>query len=69
MNNGCGSGKAIDIKGPQPVGAHAEAAHVEVVVDEPGVPTKGRIFSLENGERAAVEVGHIIVDSLLPELI
>jgi len=43
---------------------------MEVVVDRPRVPTKGRISRLKNGERATVEVGHIVVDPLsLPKLI
>eukprot|EP00962_Isochrysis_galbana_P015523 scaffold4455_cov132-Isochrysis_galbana.AAC.1 len=32
MDNSCGSGKAIGINGPKPLGAHAEAAHMEVMV-------------------------------------
>eukprot|EP00962_Isochrysis_galbana_P014408 scaffold4127_cov124-Isochrysis_galbana.AAC.6 len=35
----------------------------------PSIPTKVRVSRLKDGERAAVEVGHIVVDPLLPKLI
>eukprot|EP00962_Isochrysis_galbana_P006049 scaffold1640_cov111-Isochrysis_galbana.AAC.10 len=33
---------------------------MEIVVNIPRIPTKGRISRLKDGKRAAVEVGHII---------
>eukprot|EP00962_Isochrysis_galbana_P036414 scaffold12586_cov132-Isochrysis_galbana.AAC.4 len=65
MDDGRGSGKAIHIYVPKPFGAHAKAAHMEVMVDGPGAPTKVSITILEDHERARVEVGHVVVDPLL----
>eukprot|EP00962_Isochrysis_galbana_P015650 scaffold4498_cov119-Isochrysis_galbana.AAC.10 len=63
----CETLTGVFLYGPQILGAHAEAAHMEVVVFYPGVPTKGGISILKDGERAAVEVGHVVVDPLLPK--
>eukprot|EP00962_Isochrysis_galbana_P002301 scaffold606_cov115-Isochrysis_galbana.AAC.1 len=68
MDNSRGSGKAIGINGPQPLGAHAEAAHVEVVEGGPRVPTEISIMVMKVGEKEAVEVREVIVDPLLPSL-
>eukprot|EP00962_Isochrysis_galbana_P035917 scaffold12338_cov119-Isochrysis_galbana.AAC.6 len=70
MDYSCGSGKgkAVDIMGPKPIGAYAKAAHVEVVVNTPGAPTKVSIIVMEIGDHEAVEIGigEIVVDPLLP---
>eukprot|EP00962_Isochrysis_galbana_P013562 scaffold3840_cov159-Isochrysis_galbana.AAC.3 len=55
-SRGSGKGKAKDIEGPKPLGAHAKAAHVEVMVNRPRSPTKVSISSLKDRERARVEV-------------
>jgi len=69
MDDSRGSGKAIDIMGPKPIGAHAKAAHVKIVVNTPGAPTKVSIMVMKVGDRKAVEVGEVVVDPLLPCLI
>eukprot|EP00962_Isochrysis_galbana_P035539 scaffold12190_cov120-Isochrysis_galbana.AAC.9 len=68
MDNSRGSGKAIGINGPKPLGAHAKAAHVEVVIGGPRVPTKVSIVIMKVGDDKAVEVGEVVVDPLLPRL-
>eukprot|EP00962_Isochrysis_galbana_P040882 scaffold14890_cov140-Isochrysis_galbana.AAC.2 len=60
MDDGCGGGKAIYIYVPKPLGAH-----MEVMVNEPRVPTQVSISILKDHERARVEVGHVVVDPLL----
>eukprot|EP00962_Isochrysis_galbana_P050733 scaffold22083_cov118-Isochrysis_galbana.AAC.1 len=69
MDDGRGSGKAIHIYGPKPFGAHAKAAHVEVVVNRSRIPTKVSIMIMERGDRETVKVGEIVVDPLLPRLV
>jgi len=39
------------------------------MVNEPRIPTKVSIMRMKNGERETVEVGHVVVDPLLPRLI
>jgi len=65
MDNSRGSGKAIHIYIPKPLGTHAKAAHVKVMKGGPRIPTKVSISSLKDHERARVEVGEIVVDQLL----
>eukprot|EP00962_Isochrysis_galbana_P038889 scaffold13880_cov183-Isochrysis_galbana.AAC.1 len=67
MDNSCGSGKAKGINGPKPLGAHAKAAHVEVVVSGPRVPTKVSIVIMKIGNDEAVEVREVVVEPLLPK--
>eukprot|EP00962_Isochrysis_galbana_P003899 scaffold1093_cov148-Isochrysis_galbana.AAC.1 len=55
--------------GPKPLGAHAEAAHVEIMVCGPRVPTKVGIMIMKVGNHEAVEIGEVVVDPLLPCLI
>eukprot|EP00962_Isochrysis_galbana_P004735 scaffold1302_cov114-Isochrysis_galbana.AAC.13 len=68
MDDSCGSGKAIGINGPKPLGAHAKAAHMEVMEGGPRVPTKISIMIMEVGEKEAVEVREVVVDPLLPRV-
>jgi len=65
MDDSCGSGKAKDIKGPKPLGAHAEAAHMQIMKGGPRIPTKVSIVVMKVGEKEAVEVGEVVVDPLL----
>eukprot|EP00962_Isochrysis_galbana_P024370 scaffold7464_cov136-Isochrysis_galbana.AAC.4 len=69
MDNGRGSGKAIHIYIPKPFGAHAKAAHVEILINRPCIPTKVSIMVMEVGNHEAVEVGEVVVYPLLPRLI
>eukprot|EP00962_Isochrysis_galbana_P026020 scaffold8033_cov114-Isochrysis_galbana.AAC.1 len=68
MDNSCGSGKAIGINGPQPLGTHAKAAHVKIMICGPRVPTKVSIMIMKVGNDEAVEVREVVVDPLLPRL-
>eukprot|EP00962_Isochrysis_galbana_P038343 scaffold13611_cov141-Isochrysis_galbana.AAC.2 len=45
----------------------AKAAHVQIVILEPGVPSEAMVSVLKNREHARVEVGHVVVDPLSAE--
>eukprot|EP00962_Isochrysis_galbana_P007776 scaffold2109_cov123-Isochrysis_galbana.AAC.8 len=57
------------LRGPKALGAHAEAAHVKVVICGPRVPTKVGIMIMKVGNHEAVKIGEVVVDPLLPCLI
>eukprot|EP00962_Isochrysis_galbana_P005945 scaffold1598_cov121-Isochrysis_galbana.AAC.1 len=62
MDDSCGSGKAKDINGPQPFGAHAKAAHMKIMISGPSVPTKVSIVIMKVGKNEAVKVREVVVD-------
>ena len=62
MDDSRGSGKAVHVKGPKPLGAHAKAAHMQIMESGPRIPTKVSVMIMKVGDHEAVEVREVVVD-------